>query len=297
MTEARGPNTAMSMGEIILRIIPSLLLFLTLIYCCCKGEGPTRGLGSESSESRTERRAHLESLLIVKNVIAAPKKRHGLAHTLTSSDRAYSSFLSAVRVPSRGADVKFSQDKVTASLQQAEQGSSHVQCTESTHEHTTTTTSSTPATHVVVPSTTATAQEPSDDGDERTNTAAYARSSHADKDASIRTSNRTNVSWIPSESSSSRQESTESPRPRRKSNIFARTLSMSFRSIYSHSNDFPTSCDICLMDYEVGEEVCWSPNEECTHAFHKDCMLDWLLRNPKCPVCRRDYVTIETRST
>jgi hypothetical protein len=44
------------------------------------------------------------------------------------------------------------------------------------------------------------------------------------------------------------------------------------------------------MDYQVGEQVCWSPNDECVHCFHKDCMLDWLLQNPKCPVCRRNYL-------
>ena len=52
-------------------------------------------------------------------------------------------------------------------------------------------------------------------------------------------------------------------------------------------------CDICLMDYEVGDEVCWSPNEECIHAFHKDCILDWLMRNKNCPECRREYLPKE----
>lgn len=50
------------------------------------------------------------------------------------------------------------------------------------------------------------------------------------------------------------------------------------------------SCDICLMNYEVDEEICWSRNRECRHVFHKDCILDWLLQNSSCPVCRRDYL-------
>jgi hypothetical protein len=82
-------------------------------------------------------------------------------------------------------------------------------------------------------------------------------------------------------------------RGRRKSNIIARTISMSLRSSISslqQQQQQPTTCDICLMDYQVGEQVCWSPNDECVHCFHKDCMLDWLLRNPKCPVCRRNYL-------
>jgi len=50
------------------------------------------------------------------------------------------------------------------------------------------------------------------------------------------------------------------------------------------------SCDICLGNYEIGEEICWSLNEECVHAFHKECIIEWLLRNPKCPCCRREYI-------
>lgn len=50
------------------------------------------------------------------------------------------------------------------------------------------------------------------------------------------------------------------------------------------------TCDICLLDFEVGEEVTWSPNLACSHTYHKDCMLDWLIRKPSCPSCRQNYV-------
>eukprot|EP00540_Astrosyne_radiata_P001713 CAMPEP_0116843644 /NCGR_PEP_ID=MMETSP0418-20121206/12205_1 /TAXON_ID=1158023 /ORGANISM="Astrosyne radiata, Strain 13vi08-1A" /LENGTH=291 /DNA_ID=CAMNT_0004474425 /DNA_START=154 /DNA_END=1029 /DNA_ORIENTATION=- len=76
---------------------------------------------------------------------------------------------------------------------------------------------------------------------------------------------------------------------RRKTDVLVRTLAVSLRSKpmdYAH----PTTCDICLMDYEAGEEVAWSPNDACEHAFHKECIVDWILRNPKCPLCRNDYL-------
>lgn len=72
-----------------------------------------------------------------------------------------------------------------------------------------------------------------------------------------------------------------------KVDIFVPSRSM---SMTIQDYDQPTKCDICLFDYEMDDEVAWSSNEECTHAFHKDCITDWLLRNPKCPLCRRDYV-------
>lgn len=62
---------------------------------------------------------------------------------------------------------------------------------------------------------------------------------------------------------------------------------------YAH----PTTCDICLLEYEAGDEVAWSPNEECVHAFHRECIVDWLIRNPKCPLCRGDYLATAEKET
>lgn len=56
-------------------------------------------------------------------------------------------------------------------------------------------------------------------------------------------------------------------------------------------------CDICLDHYDVGDEVCWSTNPECNHAFHKDCILDWLSQHRTCPCCRRNYIQPEENSS
>ncbi len=37
------------------------------------------------------------------------------------------------------------------------------------------------------------------------------------------------------------------------------------------------SCAICLMDYEPSERISWSSNPECTHVFHEDCVVNWLV--------------------
>ena len=50
-------------------------------------------------------------------------------------------------------------------------------------------------------------------------------------------------------------------------------------------------CSICLSDYEVGDQVVWSPLDECPHAFHKDCLMQWLTKGKKrCPLCRNWFV-------
>jgi hypothetical protein len=58
----------------------------------------------------------------------------------------------------------------------------------------------------------------------------------------------------------------------------------------SETWDRGTTCDICLLEFEVGDFVAWSPNLECTHCFHNECLLDWLVRKNTCPSCRKDYL-------
>jgi hypothetical protein len=49
-------------------------------------------------------------------------------------------------------------------------------------------------------------------------------------------------------------------------------------------------CAICLVEYQDGDEISWSHNKSCTHAFHRECIEEWLLTRDECPCCRRNYL-------
>ncbi len=56
-------------------------------------------------------------------------------------------------------------------------------------------------------------------------------------------------------------------------------------SLYS-----PKICPICMESYHTGEEIAWSTNEDCPHAFHLDCIMGWLIDHSTCPMCRNEYI-------
>ena len=80
----------------------------------------------------------------------------------------------------------------------------------------------------------------------------------------------------------------KSIKTRRKSNILARRISLSLQTLGTESE--PIGCNICLMEFQIGEDVAWSKNPDCIHGFHMECIVDWLLVKNECPVCRRDYM-------
>ena len=78
----------------------------------------------------------------------------------------------------------------------------------------------------------------------------------------------------------------------------------------------PIFCAICLAEYELKERVSWSSNTNCTHVFHEDCVVKWLVslgktkskqqrftRDPteaqlfqyelECPCCRQEFISRE----
>lgn len=62
----------------------------------------------------------------------------------------------------------------------------------------------------------------------------------------------------------------------------------------------PILCPICLENYKEGETVIVSSNISCTHGFHQECILDYLVRHERgsypCPCCRQVFLSTETMS-
>jgi len=68
------------------------------------------------------------------------------------------------------------------------------------------------------------------------------------------------------------------------------TSTISRDVLFDRSKCIINSCDICLSNYVVNEEVCLSRNKECRHTFHKICMVDWLMKTPNCPICKKFFL-------
>ena len=71
--------------------------------------------------------------------------------------------------------------------------------------------------------------------------------------------------------------------------------------VLRHPNDkeagrVPNQCAICLGNYCVEDPVVWSSNPDCSHAFHEDCLVDWLVHSKQdgtpCPCCRQSFTDL-----
>ena len=57
----------------------------------------------------------------------------------------------------------------------------------------------------------------------------------------------------------------------------------------------PNSCAICLDTYVSGDTIVTSCNPLCPHAFHQECIVEWLVKMQEgtpCPCCRRTFVEL-----
>jgi Ring finger domain len=65
------------------------------------------------------------------------------------------------------------------------------------------------------------------------------------------------------------------------------------------SRTVPGVCTICLCAYEDGDQITWSTETLCQHAFHTECIVQWLAKKeePRCPVCRQEFCPAADVST
>jgi len=272
--------------EIVTRIVPFIVLGLLLLWCACKAE---RHDGTVMTQETKDQRAHLESLLIVKKVTEVPKKQPEVSSerlegresasleqaeegtVATAPDCEISSVGCSLEAAARPKEEEVPEDTLSVEEGQAEE---QLQVTEA-------------MCHCECTSEKVIAQSPEETvGQDHTpfaETLCVEEKTAYDKDEDDSTyqSTCTDVSCILSASTLS---DVESPAVSSESNT------LDSKSPRRSRSRQPSSCDICLMDYEVGDEICWSPNKECVHAFHKECILDWCMRNSKCPECRREYL-------
>ena len=55
------------------------------------------------------------------------------------------------------------------------------------------------------------------------------------------------------------------------------------------------NCAICLDAYVSGDTIVTSCNPLCPHAFHQECIIEWLVKMQEgtpCPCCRRTFVEL-----
>ena len=55
-----------------------------------------------------------------------------------------------------------------------------------------------------------------------------------------------------------------------------------------------SDCPICFEEYKERDEICWSHNPQCRHAFHRSCAESWFLKHDECPCCRANYLDGES---
>ena len=67
--------------------------------------------------------------------------------------------------------------------------------------------------------------------------------------------------------------------------------------IYIKKDDpiLENDCSICMDNYKYKQYKRILP--ECKHTFHKKCIDNWFKKNSSCPVCRKDFLTVQNNAS
>ena len=67
--------------------------------------------------------------------------------------------------------------------------------------------------------------------------------------------------------------------------------------IYIKKDDpiLESDCSICIDNYKYKQYKRILP--ECKHTFHKKCIDNWFKKNSSCPVCRKDFLTVQNNAS
>jgi hypothetical protein len=69
----------------------------------------------------------------------------------------------------------------------------------------------------------------------------------------------------------------------------------SFEEEEEELKSVPNNCAICLSEYASGDTIVTSCDPMCPHAFHQECIVEWLVKmqvGAPCPCCRRTFVQL-----
>jgi len=56
-------------------------------------------------------------------------------------------------------------------------------------------------------------------------------------------------------------------------------------------------CAICLEPYDEENGSCVTGGTQCTHLYHKNCIIRWMEKRDFCPFCREDMFTVREFQT
>jgi hypothetical protein len=68
------------------------------------------------------------------------------------------------------------------------------------------------------------------------------------------------------------------------------TLEDTADGVQSIANSHKNECTICLERYQAGETIATAKTDACIHIFHQECIMEWLKKHDKCPLCRTNIV-------